>query len=71
MESWLVETSRAAQPLDAVAGSSVPRAEAFPPGALVSVQAATVIDGTPILIGSPAIAGSAGTAGAFLIAPSF
>jgi hypothetical protein len=71
MESWLVETSRAAQPLEAVAGSAVPHTKAFAPGALVSVQAATVIDGTPILIGSPAIAGSAGTAGAFLLAPSF
>jgi len=71
LDSWLIETSRAGQPLTAVAGSAVPQPEAFAPGALLSVQAATVIDGTPILIGTPAIAGSAGTAGAFLVAPSF
>jgi Xaa-Pro aminopeptidase len=71
LDSWLIETSRAGQPLTAVAGSAVPRAAAFAPGALVSVQASTVVDGIPILIGSPAIAGSAGTPGAFLVAPSF
>jgi hypothetical protein len=71
MSTWLIETARAAQPLDAVAGSSVPHPEAFAPGALVSVQASATIDGTPILIGSPALAGSAGTAGTFLVAPTF
>ena len=71
LDSWLVETARAAQPLDAVAGSAVPVAESFAPGALVSVQASAVIDGTPILVGSPAIAGSNGTTGAFLVAPTF
>jgi hypothetical protein len=68
---WLVETARAAQPLDAVAGSGVLYAEAFPAGALVSAQAAILIGGTPVLVGAPAIAGSAGTAGAFLADPSF
>jgi hypothetical protein len=62
---WLVETARAAQPLDAVAGSAVPVAEAFPAGALVSVQAAITIDGTSVLIGAPAMGGT------FLVAPSF
>jgi hypothetical protein len=71
MDSWLIETSRAGQPLTAVAGSAVPHAAAFAPGALVSVQATIVIDGTPILTGSPALAGNAGTAGGFLVAPSF
>jgi hypothetical protein len=71
MDTWLVETARAAQPLDAVAGSAVPHAEAFAPGALVSVQASAVIDGTPILVGSPALAGHNGTAGSFLVAPTF
>ena len=71
LDTWLIETARAAQPLDAVAGSAVPHAEAFAPGSLVSVQASAVIDGTPILVGSPAIAGSNGTAGAFLVAPTF
>jgi Xaa-Pro aminopeptidase len=71
MDTWLIETARAAQPLDAVAGSAVPHAEAFAPGALVSVQASAVIDGTPILIGSPALAGHNGTAGSFLVAPTF
>ena len=65
MDWWLVETARAAQPLDAVAGSAVPQAQDFPAGALVSVQASTVIDGTPVLIGAPAMAG------AFIVAPSF
>jgi Xaa-Pro aminopeptidase len=71
LDTWLIETARAAQPLDAVAGSAVPHAEAFAPGSLVSVQASAVIDGIPILVGSPAIAGSNGTAGAFLVAPTF
>jgi hypothetical protein len=71
LDTWLVETARAAQPLDAVAGSAVPHAEPFAPGSLVSVQASAVIDGTPILAGAPAIAGSNGTAGAFLVAPTF
>jgi hypothetical protein len=71
MDSWLIETSRAGQPLTAVAGSAVPHVTAFAPGALVSVQATIVLDGTPIIIGSPALAGKAGTAGAFLVAPSF
>jgi hypothetical protein len=62
---WLVETARAAQPLDAVAGSAVPTAEAFPAGALVSVQASITIDGTTVLIGAPS------NCGAFLVAPSF
>jgi hypothetical protein len=62
---WLVETARAAQPLDAVAGSAVPNAEAFPAGALVSVQASFAIDGTTVLIGAPAMGGS------FLVAPTF
>jgi Xaa-Pro aminopeptidase len=70
-DSWLVETARTAQPLDAVAGSAVPQARAFPPGALVSVQAAITVDGIPILLGAPAIAGNHGKAGAFLLAPTF
>jgi Xaa-Pro aminopeptidase len=70
-DTWLVETARAAQPLDAVAGSSVPNAEAFAPGSLVTVQGSAVIDGTPILFGSPALAGNAGAAGSFLVAPTF
>ena len=71
LDTWLVETARAAQPLDAVAGSAVPTAEAFAPGSLVSVQASAIIDGVPILVGSPVLAGSNGTAGAFLVAPTF
>jgi Xaa-Pro aminopeptidase len=71
LDSWLIETARAAQPLDAVAGSSVPQARAFPPGALVIVQGAITIDGMPILLGAPAIAGSDGKPGAFLLAPAF
>ena len=70
-DTWLIETARAAQPLDAVAGSAVPIAEAFAPGSLVSVQASAVIDGVPILVGSPVLTGSNGTAGAFLVAPTF
>jgi hypothetical protein len=70
-DTWLVETARAAQPLDAVAGSAVPMAEAFAPGSLVTVQGSAVIDGTPVLFGSPALAGNAGTAGSFLVAPTF
>jgi Xaa-Pro aminopeptidase len=70
-DTWLVETARAAQPLDAVAGSAVPVAEAFAPGSLVTVQGSAVIDGTPILFGSPALAGSAGAAGSFLVVPTF
>jgi hypothetical protein len=62
---WLIETARAAQPLDAVAGSAVPNAEAFPAGALVSVQASFTIDGTTVLAGAPAMGGS------FLVAPTF
>ncbi|HEY5350534.1 MAG TPA: hypothetical protein VIJ64_12395 [Candidatus Lustribacter sp.] len=65
LDSWLVETARTAQPLDAVAGSAVPNARAFPAGALVSVQGSTVVDGTPVLVGAPAMAG------AFLVPPSF
>jgi hypothetical protein len=71
LDTWLIETARAAQPLDAVAGSAVPIAEGFAPGSLVSVQACAVIDGVPILVGSPVLAGSNGTAGAFLVAPTF
>ena len=71
MDSCLIETARAAQPLEAVAGSAVPHAQAFAPGALVTVQAATAIDGMPILLGAPAMAGSAGKPGAFLVAPTF
>jgi hypothetical protein len=71
MDSWLVETARAAQPLDAVAGSAVPHPRAFPPGAIVTVQAMTAIDGTPILLGAPACAAAAGKPGAFLVAPAF
>jgi len=70
-ESWLVETARTAQPLDAVAGSAVPHAVAFPPGALVSVQAVTVAGGTPIVLGTPAIAGTASAPGSFLVPPTF
>ena len=70
-DTWLVETARAAQPLDTVAGSSVPSAEAFAPGSIVTVQGSAVIDGTPILFGSPALAGNAGVAGSFLVAPTF
>ena len=68
LDSWLIETSRTAQPLEALAGSTVPHAHAFPPGALVTVQASTTVDGIPILLGAPARAGSAGAPGAFLIA---
>jgi hypothetical protein len=71
LDWWLVETARAAQPLDAVAGSAVPNAESFAPGSLVSVQASAVFDGIPVLVGSPVLAGSNGTAGAFLVAPTF
>jgi len=65
LDWWVVETARVAQPLDAVAGSGVPQAEAFPAGALVSVQAAITIDGLPVLAGAPAMAGT------FLVPPSF
>jgi hypothetical protein len=65
MDSYLIETARSAQPLEAVAGSAVPRAQAFAPGALLTVQAATAIDGVPILLGAPAMAG------AFLVEPAF
>ena len=71
LDSWLIETARAAQPLDAIGGSAVPHAEAFPPGAIVTVQASIVIDGIHILLGAPATAGRPGTSGAFLVAPSF
>ncbi|MGD0053805.1 MAG: hypothetical protein ABSD03_18515, partial [Vulcanimicrobiaceae bacterium] len=71
LRSYLVETARTAQPLDAVAGSAVPQAQAFAPGAIVTVQALAIVDGTPILLGAPAIAGRAGTPGTFLVAPTF
>jgi hypothetical protein len=71
MRTYLIETARTAQPLEAVAGSAVPHAQAFLPGAIVTVQAVAVIDGTPILLGAPATAGSAGKPGAFLVAPTF
>ena len=62
---WLIEAARAAQPLDAVAGSAVPRPEPFAAGALVSVQAAIAVDGTQVLAGAPSMGGT------FLVAPSF
>lgn len=65
MDSFLIETARAAQPLEAVAGSAVQRPQTFAPGALVTVQAATAIDGVPILLGAPAMGG------AFLVEPKF
>jgi hypothetical protein len=65
LDWWLIETARAAQPLDAVAGSAVPSAEAFTAGSLVSVQASIDIGGTPVLAGAPAMAGT------FLVAPTF
>jgi len=68
---WLIEGARAAQPLEALAGSAVPNGAESLPGALVSVQAAIVIDGTPVLSGAPAFAGNAGTAGSFLVAAAF
>jgi hypothetical protein len=71
LRSYLVETARTAQPLEAVAGSAVPQPQAFAPGAIVTVQALAIVDGTPILLGAPAIAGSAGAPGAFLVAPTF
>ena len=71
LDSWLVETARTAQPLDAVAGSAVRQADAFPPGAIVTVQASIVVDGIPVLLGAPAAAGHAGSPGAFLVPPWF
>jgi hypothetical protein len=71
MDSYLIETARTSQPLDAVAGSSVPHALTIPAGGIVTVQAVTVIDGTPILLGAPAVASGAGKPGAFLVAPTF
>jgi Xaa-Pro aminopeptidase len=69
LDWWLVETARAAQPLEAVAGSAVPLPHAVAAGSLVSVQAAIAVDGTPVLVGAPAFAGTAGTPGAFVVAP--
>lgn len=71
LRTYLVETARTAQPLEAVAGSAVPQALAFPGGAVVTVQALAIVDGTPILLGAPAIAGSDGKPGAFLVSPTF
>ncbi len=62
---WLLEAARTAQPLDAVAGSAVPHPAPFAPGALVSVQAAISVEGTPVLAGAPCMGGT------FLVAPSF
>jgi hypothetical protein len=71
MDSYLIETARTAQPLDAVAGSAITQAQTIPAGGLVTVQAVTVVDGTPILLGAPAGVSGAGKPGAFLVAPTF
>jgi len=65
LDWFLVESARSAQPLEAIAGTAVPQSHDVAAGALVSVQAAIVIDGTPVLAGAPFIGG------ALIVAPTF
>jgi hypothetical protein len=69
--SWLVEGCRMAQPLDPIMGSRVDASRPPMPGALVSVQAALVLDGRTVLVGAPALLGQHGEAASLLIAPMF
>ncbi len=62
--SYLVEGCRTGQPLEALMGSRIKDGHA--PGGIVSVQAATTMDGLPVLLGAPALVGVAGEAASLL-----
>ncbi len=62
--SYLVEGCRTGQPLEALMGSRIKDGHA--PSGIVSVQAATTMDGLPVLLGAPALIGAAGEAASLL-----
>ncbi len=62
--SYLVEGCRTGQPLEALMGSRIKDGHA--PRGIVSVQAATTMDGLPVLLGAPALVGAAGEAASLL-----
>ncbi len=69
--SWLVEGCRMAQPLDPLIGSRLGEGHPPLPGALVSVQAALVIDGRTVLLGAPALVGQPGQASSLIANPLY
>jgi Creatinase/Prolidase N-terminal domain len=62
--SYLVEGCRTGQPLEPLMGSRIKDGRA--PRGIVSVQAATPMDGLPMLLGAPALVGAAGEAASLL-----
>jgi hypothetical protein len=69
--SWLVEGCRMAQPLDPLIGSRLGEGHLPLPGALVSVQAALVVDGQTVLLGAPALIGQPGAASSLIADPLY
>jgi hypothetical protein len=70
-KSFVIEGWRMAQPLEALMGSRLDKANPLAPGALVSVQAAISIDGTSVPVGAPALIGVDGAAGSLLVNPIY
>jgi hypothetical protein len=62
--SYLVEGCRTGQPLEALIGSRINDGRV--PRGIVSVQAATTMDGLPVLLGAPALGGAVGEAASLL-----
>jgi hypothetical protein len=69
--SWLVEGCRLTQPLDPLIGSRLSEGHPPLPGALVSVQAALVVDGQTVLLGVPALIGHPGEASSLIADPLY
>ena len=69
--SWLVEGCRMTQPLDPLIGSRLGEGHPPLPGALVSVQAALVVDGQTVLLGAPALIGQTGEASSLIADPLY
>jgi hypothetical protein len=69
--SWLVEGCRMTQPLDPLIGSRLGEGHPPLPGALVSVQAALVVDGQTVLLGAPALIGQPGEASSLIADPLY
>jgi hypothetical protein len=69
--SFLVEGSRLAQPLEPLMGSRLAAAKPPSPGALVSVQGTLTVDGLTVPVGAPALLGAEGEAASLLIDPLY
>jgi hypothetical protein len=71
LQSFVVEGCRTAQPLEALMGSRLDKANPPVPGALVSVQAVMSVGGAAVPVGAPALIGVDGAAGSLLASPLY